>query len=113
MNDYKELIYALKSCQHIASNCIDCPLSNTKYYNYKTKECEVHLHNVAADVIEQLVRERDAAVADLKSEMERERGLNQCRYCKYQEDDNQCPNDCIPYSEKWRWEWRGLEGKHE
>ena len=66
MNDYKELIYALKSCQHIASNCIDCPLSNTKYYNYKTKECEVHLHNVAADVIEQLVRERDAAVADLK-----------------------------------------------
>ena len=66
MNDYKELIYALKSCQHIASNCIDCPLSNTKYYNYKTKECEVHLHNVAADVIEQLVKERDAAVAYLK-----------------------------------------------
>ena len=109
MNDYKELIYALKSCQHIASNCIDCPLSNTKYYNYKTKECEVHLHNVAADVIEQLVKERDAAVADLKSELASECGLNPCRYCKYQEDDYQCPHDCIPYSEKWGWQWRGVQ----
>ena len=63
----------------------------------------------AADVIEQLVKERDAAVADLKSELASECGLNPCRYCKYQEDDNQCPHDCIPYSEKWRWEWRGLQ----
>ena len=103
MNDYKELIYALKSCQHIASNCIDCPLSNTKYYNYKTKECEVHLHNVAADVIEQLVRERDAAVADLENLMHTYSGTV-CFYCKHY-NDRHC-DDCVLGN---KWQWRGVQ----
>ena len=106
MNDYKELIYALKSCQHIASNCIDCPLSNTKYYNPKTKECEVHLHNVAADAIEQLVRERDAAVMDLKA-------YSDCYNCKHNTYDNLMNGFCrecsVVHKMKYKWQWRGVQ----
>ena len=111
MNGYKELIYALKSCQHIASNCIDCPLSNTKYYNPKTKECEVHLHNVAADAIEQLVRERDAAVAAVAEHP-------YCYNCKHRDKSSE-EHPCIICNQMWpnasecKWHWRGLEGKHE
>ena len=95
MNDYKGLIGELK--EQCSAMDYDC--------------CSMAFR--AADAIEQLVKERDAAVADLKSVLASECGLNQCRYCKYQEDDYQCHHDCIPYSEKWGWEWRGLEGKHE
>lgn len=105
MNDYKELVAELEEF----SSLNDENLQSLIIENNDLQNALVD----AADVIEQLVRERDAAVADLKSELERERGLNQCRYCKYQEGDSQCPPDCIPYSEKWGWEWRGLEGKHE
>ena len=105
MNDYKELIYALKSCQHIASNCIDCPLSNTKYYNPKTKECEVHLHNVAADVIEQLVKERDAAVEDLTFSYKH--GLS-CFACKH-DFAVDAAEYCIDCKFNSNFEWRGVE----
>lgn len=98
MNDYKELVkYLREEADAVQAIEWEIPICTSNHIKQ------------AADVIEQLVKERDAAVADLKSELERERGLNQCRYCKYQEDDNQCPHDCIPYSEKWRWEWRGLQ----
>ena len=70
----------------------------------------------AADTIEQLLAEnaklkaeRDAAVADLKSVVADGYGLNECRYCKYREEDGQCHHDCVPYSEKWGWEWRGVQ----
>ena len=106
MNDYKELIYALKSCQHIASNCIDCPLSNTKYYNPKTKECEVHLDNVAADVIAQLNKERNAAAADISKLIIYG---NACKICKHDFSDD--PIFCLECDElcpHGNFCWRGV-----
>lgn len=85
MNDYKE------------------PIADLRHYFY---DAEIVLD--AADAVEQLVKERDAAVADLTSVIADECGLNQCYYCKYREEDGQCHHDCIPYSEKCGWEWRGV-----
>ena len=98
---YKELIKNLHICT--SGDCFGCTLRTNKV------NCKDLLLASVEGVIEQLVKERDAAVADLKSVLASECGLNQCRYCKYQEDDYQCHHDCIPYSEKWGWEWRGVQ----
>lgn len=80
MNSYKEVIYDLR------------------HYFYDT---EVVLE--AADAIEQLVKERDAAVDDLKSAMP-------CKACKHLTDLGYCER-C--YLER-HWEWRGVkEGDDE
>lgn len=62
----------------------------------------------AAAYIEQLERERDAAVKDLKNMIVSNVRLDCCELCKHLEPDGQCFHTCIPYSDKWGWEWRGL-----
>lgn len=60
--------------------------------------------------IEQLEKERNAAVADLKEACA---GCSNdtlcCNYCKYQEDDLQCHHDCKMYTKEWDWQWRGVK----
>ncbi len=59
--------------------------------------------------LEQLKRERDAAVRDVKSLCATNYFIgNYCAYCKYNEPDGQCHHDCTPYSAGWGWQWRGV-----
>ena len=57
----------------------------------------------------QVKKERDAAVADLKEACA---GCSNdtlcCNYCKHQEDDLQCHHDCKMYTKEWDWQWRGV-----
>lgn len=57
---------------------------------------------------EQLKRERDAAVSDLRDVIEVADGVNYCQYCKHNEDDGQCKHPCNPYGGESGWEWRGV-----
>lgn len=58
--------------------------------------------NEIADALEQLVRERDAAVADLKE-------LADCDYCKYGKGDD-CEDTLHDYCTVGEdWEWRGVQ----
>lgn len=40
----EQIIKALSCCQHITSNCIDCPF---KEFHNKIHDCEIFLHNEA------------------------------------------------------------------
>lgn len=113
MNDYKELIKELKRNG----------LSNGSRLGHHSGLCDD-----AADAIEQLVkerkelkevslllkancdhfkRERDAAIADLKSVLAGAEDINVCLYCKHREEDGQCHHECHFYTREWGWEWRG------
>lgn len=60
--------------------------------------------------LERVKRERDAAVDDVKSLCATNYFSGDfCVYCKYREPDGQCFHDCTPYSNKWGWEWRGVQ----
>jgi hypothetical protein len=60
--------------------------------------------------LEQVRRERDAAVRDVKSLCATNYfSGNYCAYCKYNEPDGQCHHDCTPYSADWGWQWRGVQ----
>ena len=63
MNDYKELIDQVRTC--IARGCDCCNQESTCKYDL-TCNGIFDYHLACADAIEQLVRERDAAVADAK-----------------------------------------------
>lgn len=82
MNDYKGLVDSLRIC--------------VKYNKAVDALCNAEF---AADAIEQLVRERDAAVKDLFEEADSR--LNTCLYCK---KDADCVLDC----DNALWEWRGV-----
>lgn len=85
MNNYKDLI------------------ADLRHYFYDTE-----LVLEAADAIEQLVKERDAAVADIPHD---------CGYCKwYVESDDECVQNfpCVSVNSKWEWhgehwEWSGVQ----
>ncbi len=75
------------------------------------------LHATCTDalaLIRQLERERDAAIADVKSLCSTNYfSGNFCEYCKHNEPDGQCHHHCIPYSSEWGWEWRGVKEVEE
>jgi hypothetical protein len=56
--------------------------------------------------IQQLERERDAAVADMTELMQ----LAQfCRHCKHLTEDGECTFDfAANKDEPWCWQWRGV-----
>lgn len=58
----------------------------------------------AADAIEQLVKERDAAVMDLKA-------YSDCDNCKHSTYDNLrngfCRECSVVHKTKYKWQWRG------
>ena len=84
MNDYKELIDSLRIC--------------VKYKKAAEALCNAEF---AADAIEQLVKERDAAIADLK-----DHGRN-CKTCLH---GGRGKNDCLDREEvPCKWEWSGVQ----
>ena len=84
-------------------DCIKCPYKRELWCGDKTKID-------ALEYIQQLERERDAAVEDLKSAVASTYfDGDYCELCKYNEPDGKCYHTCIPYSSKWGWEWRGVQ----
>ena len=74
--------------------------------------CDVaHTSMKAAMIyIQHLEAERDAAAADVKSLCATNYFSGDfCAYCKHNEPDGQCHHPCQPYSNKWGWEWRGVQ----
>lgn len=71
--------------------------------------CHSGLYEAAADAIERLVKERDAAVADLKE-------LSYCSNCELctEQDGGDCWCSCEQDWFQWNdscfgWEWRGVQ----
>ena len=70
------------------------------------QQLEDHFRDLTKKV-EQLERERDAAVADMTELMQ----LAQfCRHCKHLTDDGECTFDfATNKDEPWCWQWRGVQ----
>lgn len=99
MSDYKELINEARNCVDRNTKCAIC--------HYKESQgerdfCIDIMIRDLADAIEQLVRERNAALADLKE-------LADCDYCKYGKG-NDCEDTLHDYCTVGEdWEWRGVQ----
>lgn len=89
MNDYKELVEQLNGA------CI------VKVVMKDMTKADLFAR--AADAIEQLVKERDAAVADLKTVAHRHNLCDCCKHCTVPNGD-----DC-DYGDDCEWEWRGVQ----
>lgn len=99
----KEIIQALRLCGKIDGNCRECKL-------WGNDRCVEHLAGAAADLIERLTAERDAAIADLKIS-------SGCTSCKYHCSDTTFCCDCTKKQNckcmscslgLTNWKWRGL-----
>ena len=104
----KVIIQALRlcSCETSTRNCPTCPLSGND-------DCVTDALREAADLIERLTAERDAALADLTD-------ARSCKTCKYACDTRDCSScksktckcrEC--HLDKNAWEWRGLPKAQE
>ena len=98
----KEIIQALRCCK-IGVPCEKCPVLGNK-------DCVDKVNTAAADLIERLTAERDAAIADLKISAG-------CASCKYHCSDITFCCDCNKKQNckcmscrlgLMNWEWRGL-----
>lgn len=89
MNDYKELIECLKIRSEYNRD--------GGFWN----EAVANDIDRAIDAIEQLVKERDAAIADLKESAD-------CQFCKFYDAEEV---DCIAKNCRCgeEWEWRGVQ----
>lgn len=107
----KEIVQALRCCAE--GECKDCAMHEDK------QRCQENLLDKAAEAIERLTAERDAALADLAD-------ARSCKTCQYACDTRDCSScksktckcrEC--HLDKNAWEWRGLPdapeegGKHE
>lgn len=94
MNDYKELIENLR----MAGKSVELADGSFDIYLPTVEKC----HN-AADAIEQLVKERDAAIANLKS-------IRACRFCKNEPIllTNEPCNSCA-FDNESKFEWCGVQ----
>ena len=118
-----EIRQGLMACADY-KNCTDCP------YDCEEEGCMRALNADALALIrqlerqnaeqaarlEQVTRERDAAVADLKAIESTDGDLNFCEYCRYGTGEKcKNPQQCNPYDGKSGWEWRGVpqEVEHE
>ena len=104
----------MKTPDEIKNGLNHCSEDGCKQCPYKY-DCDMAdgfsvLAGDALDYIQQLERERDAAVEDLKSVVASNYfDGDYCKLCKYNEPDGECYHTCIPYSSKWGWEWRGVQ----
>lgn len=106
MNDYKELIAELDVKSVCVKNKDDCKLCNEDRENCRYEQ---ELFYRAKNAIEQLVRERDAAIADISLELV---CSDVCKVCKHRFADD--PTYCLECDEQnpnGNFEWRGVEEK--
>lgn len=101
MTDYKELIMVANNCANRAKDCAICYYK--KHPDGQDSCIEVMLRDLA-DALEQTIRERDAAIADLKY-------IASCVHCRKSWFNNgeteTCPEPCGLNGENW--EWRGVQ----
>ena len=95
MNNYKELVkYLRDEAEAVQAIEWEIPICTSNHINQ------------AADVIEQLVKERDAAVMDLKA-------YSDCDNCKHNTYDNLgngfCRECSVVHKTKYKWQWRGAQ----
>lgn len=84
--------------KHWVSCNSECPFRNEGAY------CRNALHACNKKYIQQLERERDAAVEDLKV-------YKFCTFCKHDKDnlDTNKSSPCFGCSSKSNWQWRGVQ----
>lgn len=88
-----EIKRGLKCC-----NCSTCP--------YKKDNC-ANVDRDALAYIQQLERERDAAVQDIE-QIAKDYGVCFCDYCKYGDDEEECAKrNCNGHRNDF--EWRGVQ----
>lgn len=94
-----EIKKGLSMCTH-GADCGHCP--------YTLLECSHNqMEQDALAYIQQLVRERDAAVADL-TEVVMTCGESYCKYCKHEKNPaTECVGHCWTHNEGF--EWRGVK----
>lgn len=99
----EEIKKALECCGSKITKCLECPYEG---------ECHLPFGNDpesdALTYIQQLERERNAAVEDMTELMQ----LAQfCRHCKHLTEDGECTFDfAANKGEPWCWQWRGVQG---
>ena len=112
--NYAETIESLRCCFGFGT-CSECKAkSMTEEDPLPCKlDCKDRLGLYAADLIERLTAERDAALADLAD-------ARSCKTCKYACDTRDCSScksktcKCLEcHLDKNAWEWRGLPGAPE
>lgn len=93
------------TCQD-GDGCSDmCPYSG---------RCDIDPNALERDAlayIEQLERERDAAIKDIESLRVSTWSSDWCNFCKHHEPDGQCYRKCLTGGCGWGygWEWRGSQ----
>lgn len=104
MNKYKELIEELEIKSACVKNKDNCKLCNEDRENCRYEQ---ELFYRAKNAIEQLVRERDAAVTDISLLIVQK---DACEICKNRFGDD--PTYCLECDEQnpnGNFEWRGVE----
>lgn len=109
MNDYKELIKELRAhclCITNGDNCDNCEgLISEKAYCH----LQIKLHKKAADAIEQLIKERDAAISEIP---------RVCSKCEHNQDghfrilaDGKTDDLCLTciINGRCNFKWRGVQ----
>lgn len=77
----------------------------------KERKCTLEYDSVMAIIsgFEQVARERDAAIADLKEELRNQSVISLCENCRCMPDGDYIPNDCMGCVNGCNWQWRGVE----
>lgn len=85
--------------------CSECPYDLRPKIPYGCRAMDLRVDALA--YIQQLERERDAAVEDMTELMQ----LAQfCRHCKHLKDDGECTFDfAANKGQPWCWQWRGVQ----
>ena len=95
-----EIKKGLECCLKLKTNCSLCP-----YAPAIDGDCMNGLVPDALAYIQQLERERDAAVADMT---ELRRGSEYCMFCKYLSEGGECTRPILE-GRAMCWQWRGPE----
>lgn len=101
MNDYKELIELNRFC--IGGSCSGCKLEGKP-----TSECFKAMEDMC-DALEQTIRERNAAVADISWLIVN--GFNVCKICKHNFSENSAEYclSCCDTAPGGNFTWRGVQ----
>ena len=111
---YTETIESLRCCFGFGT-CSECKVKSMMEEDPLPckLDCKDQLGLYAADLIERLTTERDAALADLAD-------VRSCKTCKYACDTRDCSScksktcKCLEcHLDKNAWEWRGLPEPEE
>lgn len=106
MTEFEKITTALKRCQRIASNCIDCPYN--EYYN-TSHDCEIKLHNDAHTMLTQMLKDMHTMHKESDGCVVCKHGgaQEQCEISEY--DCLYCPAECTCAScrDENKFEWRG------